>query len=139
MSQSGKVVFLTDDIPSCLTLLWNINSPIVGHMSDWCLFKTHQQYFMEPTMGQWLHPIWNIVCPIMENGKKWVFIDHLPYFIFVILVLGPLLMSCLSLDNIGHTVSYICYKILIFSTLRRKLLGGFKMFLNMPILTSGHI
>ena len=39
----------------------------------------------------------------------------------------------------GHTVSYISYEILIFSTLRRKLLGGFKMFLNMPILTVGHI
>ena len=25
------------------------------------------------------------------------------------------------------------------STLRRKLLGGFKMFLNMPILTMGHV
>ena len=38
-----------------------------------------------------------------------------------------------------HTVSNISYEILIFSTLRRKLLGGFKMFLNMPILTMGHV
>ena len=42
-------------------------------------------------------------------------------------------------DRLWHTLSYISHEILIFSTLRRKLLGGFKMFLNMPILNMGHV